>query len=668
MSISAEWFLAFVVDDTVPFDSVAHAVQDTELLGFTFSQRETEFAALRLLTKNKISGLSNWALGLLRPDQKKWAWFSWSLNGAEPRPLALLRLQGIPSDVFLSTVTLDFSARPSDFNEQKVVLNDSMRVAPYWLDWLVDEQKRENMDIILDTYAGAWYVDPVTHEVSLSDLLLGEDGTEVFQANEHAMDGLQMTLGETPLTSVTVDAELTWTQRAVGNVGIGFISSSYTLKADSYPKVGASMGDGWTVLSANVTQPFTFETKSVQSGKTIHIKWWDGDATSLTVNESHDKVRGPGINLPEILTNYSTSSSYSGDSPPKLTSWSVQTESSTGLVPLYDVTAAYVVGYDAKRPFTEHVTLTLQADVQPIVTLPGDDETMRIDGITSTDLSEPIDDVVPMGDPRRRSFTTQDNGMDTIRHMVLLARAQLRKRARAVEITFQPFLDRLEDLKLNRNVQLYDWRIPGGSAIGKIVAFTLTLTPPVGEGSGVSVGLECTIGCAVGNGGTVAAVGGEEEYVDDEYIDADQGYQQYDGQVLTFNDEVGITPPPFAPSDDGLDFISGFSSPNDPNLFDVPISYNLVASEQAGTISSNAAMWGFGGMPVSDFPPAGYDSWSEARQAAVEDRNQSMANLLSSIETEVTFKLKSMTKDFKTDVPITVTSLKIPQMINLGAT
>jgi hypothetical protein len=38
------------------------------------------------------------------------------------------------------------------------------------------------------------------------------------------------------------------------------------------------------------------------------------------------------------------------------------------------------------------------------------------------------------------------------------------------------------------------------------------------------------------------------------------------------------------------------------------------------------------------------------------------------METEVSFKLKSMSADFKTEVPITVTQLKIPQMINLGAT
>jgi len=670
MSVSAVWYLAWVDDDTVEFDPEVHNVQDTELLGFEFSQRESEFATLRLLTRNPISGSSNWALGLLGPGRKRWAWFSWSLNGAEPSPLALLRLIGIPTDVFKSTVTLDFSARPSDFNEQKVALNNTMRVLPYWDPAFVDEQKRENMDIILDTYAGVWYVDPVTHEMSLSDLLLGEGGTEVFQINEHAADGLQLTIGDPPLTSVTVDAEVLWTQRAVGSAGVGFISSSYTLKADSFPKVGASMGDGWKVLAANVAQSFTFETDSVQQQASYNLKWLDGDQSHYTINVSDGTVRGGGIPLASILTDMKQTITYaerdeSGE-PPELTGWNVSQNWSTGLVPLYDVTAGYSVGYDAKRPFTEHVTFTLTADVQPLVTLPGDDETMRIDGLNTADLSELIDGVPPIGDPRRRSYMVQARGEQSLQYLILLARAQLRKRARAVEISFAPFLTRLEDLKLNRNAQVYDWRIPGGNATGKIIAFTLELTPPVDDGA-ADVRLECTIGCAIGNGGTVVAEGGEEEYVADDYIDEDQDYQEYDGAILTFNDEVGFTPPPFAPSDDGLDFLTPLAEINDPAIFEVPISYSMVASEQYEILKEKIPGWGASGLSPG-IPPDDYDTWKDARQAMIEARSTAVANILAGIETEISFKLKSVTKDFKTEVPITVTSLKVPQMINLGAT
>jgi len=669
MSVSAVWYLAWVDDAAVAFDPAVHNVQDTELLGFTFAQREGEFATLRLLTRNPISGVSNWALGLLGPGRKRWAWFSWSLNGAEPSPLALLRLVGIPTDVFKATVTLDFSARPSDFNEQKAALNDALRVLPYWDPAFIDEQKRENADIILDTYAGVWYVDPVTHEISLSDLLLGEDGTEVFQIDEHAADGLQLTIGDPPLTSVTVDAEILWTQRAVGSIDMAFESSSFTLKGDAYPKVGASMGEGWKVVGATVDQPQTFETKTNQENFTLNITWWDGDKTTVTTNSSHDTVQGPGVPMGSILTDLNQSATYSkrdeDGNPPQLMSWSISQKWSTGLVPEYVVSAGYTVGYDAKRPFTEHVTFTLTADVQPLVTLPGDDETMRIDGLNTADLSELIDGVPPIGDPRRRSYIAQARGEESLQYLILLARAQLRKRARAVEISFAPFLTRLEDLKLNRNAQVFDWRIPGGNAIGKIIAVSLTLAPPSDEGE-VNVELECTIGCAIGNGGTVSAVGGEPEYVDDYYIDASEDYQQYDGAILTFDDEVGFTPPAFAPSDDGLDFLTPFG-PNDPSVFEVPIAYTMVADEQREDIVTEAANWVAAGVPIGDAPP-GYETWAEARQAMIADRDAAMSALLATMETEVSFKLKSMSADFKTEVPITVTQLKIPQMINLGAT
>jgi len=668
MSVSAVWYLAWVDDDAVAFDPAVHNVQDTELLGFTFSQREGEFATLRLLTRNPISGLSNWALGLLGPGRKRWAWFSWGLNGAAPSPLALLRLVGVPTDVFLATVTLDFSARPSDFNEQKAALNDALRVLPYWDPVFIDEQKRENMDIILDTYAGVWYVDPVTHEISLSDLLLGEDGAQVFQINEHAADGLQLTIGDPPLSSVTVDAEIAWTQRAVGSISMGFTSSSYTLKADAFPKVGASMGDGWKILGAAVSADQAFETKTVQTDYTLNIDWWDGQKTTSNIKKSHDSVVGPGLPLPPIITDSQQDATYSKPDSSghiELTSWSQSQTWSTGLIPRYVVSAGYTVGYDAKRPFTEHVTFVLTADVQPLATLPGDDETMRIDGLNTADLSEPIDGVPPIGDPRRRSYMTQARGEDSLQYLILLARAQLRKRARAVEISFAPFLTRLEDLKLNRSAQVFDWRIPGGNAIGKIISFSLTLTPPTDDDA-VNVGLECTIGCTIGNGGTVSAVGGEEEYVDDEYIDADQDYQQYDGAVLTFDDEVGFTPPLFAPNDDGMDFITPFGL-NDASVFEVPISIHSVANDQIEHLEPSAGTWAAPGLPIGP-PPGGFNTWQEARQAMVQDRNNMMKALLSNLETEISFKLKSMSADFSTEVPITVTQLKIPQMINLAAT
>lgn len=719
MSVSAVWYFAWVDVDTdgnpPAFDPEVHNVQDTELLAFTFSQHEAEFAALRLLTRNPISGVSNWALGLLGPERKRWAWFAWSLNGAEPSPLALVRLVGIPTDVFGATVTLDFSARPPDFNEQKAALNETMRVLPYWAPGFIDEQKRENMDIVLDTYAGVWYVDPVTHVTSLSDLLFGEDGTEVFNSNEHAESGLQFTLGDPPLTAVSVDAEMVWTQRAVGTIPMSLVSSSYTLNANALPHVGASLGDGWKVQSADITGDTEFETKNDHQSFTININWPDGGKMTSTESWSSDYIVrrtksaiAPDASEPEsgfwgafpplhppqlpgpilgdgrggawagggsIITDYKQHSSYSerdesGD-PPQLTSWGVSVSWTTNFIPNSNLEADYLVGYDVERPFTEHVTFTMKADVQRITTDPDEDEVMRLDGLHTADLSDPIDGVPPIGDPRRRSFVTQDIGLDYIRYLLLLARAQLRKRSRAVEISFSPFLTRLADLKLNRNAQVFDWRIPGGNAIGKIIAFTLTLTPPQDDGE-ASINLECTIGCAIGNGGTVSVEGGEEEYVDDEYIDQSEDYQQYIGAILTFNDEMGFTPPLFEPDDDGLDFITPFGS-NDPSIFAVPIAINNPASVQSLIVDEAVAAWP-GAPGVGTDPEDGTDSgtddgptWQEQREQMVLDQAAALADMLAENETEISFKLKSTREEFRTEVPIIVTVCKIPQMINLGA-
>ena len=48
-----------------------------------------------------------------------------------------------------------------------------------------------------------------------------------------------------------------------------------------------------------------------------------------------------------------------------------------------------MAGYTAERQCTERVSLSLFADVQPILTDPEDGEALRIDDIRSVNLSDP---------------------------------------------------------------------------------------------------------------------------------------------------------------------------------------------------------------------------------------------------------------------------------------
>ena len=99
---------------------------------------------------------------------------------------------------------------------------------------------------------------------------------------------------------------------------------------------------------------------------------------------------------------------------------------------------------------------------------------------------------------------------------------------------------------------VYDQRIYGGVAEGKIIKYTMH-----GDGQGKLLG-HVEIGVPVGLGGSQFPIGGTPSYVDAGYVNL--GYQIYDGQVnANPENDFSYTPPAFQAFDDGLSFpLQGF--------------------------------------------------------------------------------------------------------------
>jgi hypothetical protein len=146
-----------------------------------------------------------------------------------------------------------------------------------------------------------------------------------------------------------------------------------------------------------------------------------------------------------------------------------------------------------------------------------------------------------------RCYFPTDRGRWSVEHLICRARARLRLRARAVKLSWECPFDLAIGLSCRMNAALHDPRLPGGIAVGKVTSYKLS-----GDGDGRFVG-KVEIGCPVGLGGTVAAIAGDPEWVDDDYVDPD--YQVHDGErVVLPADDIGYTPPVFAAFDDGLSF------------------------------------------------------------------------------------------------------------------
>jgi hypothetical protein len=678
-------YFAWINADEVVF-LPGHMRWDESIFSFALKQDEGDPASLTAVVRRPRNEDGN-AIGLLGPGRKIWCWFAFDCGGGNLITFRG-RLIGIPTSIFEELVTLEFIARPFDVKEQKEALAETLRVLPYYDPVMIDVDRRKDPEVVLEGYTAIWHYPRDTHVLEISDEILGEDGTVVFDGESEPgkvmWDGLGLTLETGPLARVDVKAEFTWTQLARGQVDLSrYITgnwpneaeaeagrntiTSFTLKADSWPKAGAGLGDGWTTASATARDVYSLEVTSTTEGSTLKIKWPDdgggiGSAatTETTVTETKSfALVGPGsighpvgINKDDIKVTHSTGrqSPFGFGQMSYISGVSRNIAGSATVIPLYHSEVMLVAEYAANRACTEQVTFSLIADVQSIMTDPEDGEALTVDDLRSVNLSEPLDPEIgtasgiPIEDPRRRSYIATERGNRSLEYCIAIARAHLMKRARAVEIRFAPKLARMHEITLRKNVSLVEPRV--GEAFGKVIGYSLEL-----DGNDGEIKCEVKIGCTIGRGGSVVASPGTPVYCDEEYVGAD--YQQYPDMVVTaFDSSVGYSPPQSDPNDDGVEFLSTLT-PDD-------VMHTHLVVENPPAVQRQHISGGFQAIAGQSFAT----SSAEDRKKTYSDL---VTNALKEHETKARFKLKSMTREFETPYEIQVTDLKIPTGYDLEA-
>jgi len=650
-------YFAWIDASETTFDA-EHMRWDESVFSFELKQEEGNPASLTAIVRrprNEAGG----AIGLLGPGRKIWVWFALDCGPALIKFRG--RLVGIPTSIFEELVTLEFVARPLDVVAQKAALADTLRVLPFYDEAVIDKKRRDDPEVVLEGYTKIWHYDRETHVLTVSDEITGEDGLVEFDgASEDGKvlwDGLGLTLTSGPLSRVDINAEFTWTQQARGTVDLtNYLISHWpgsergeipTLNAADWPKHGTGLGDGWEVAEATAvdlvnTTPVTYArsgslTSVEYDGSTAKVEW----STSNTSVGVSPTIVGGGITTDTFSAifdvddtgSFSTSRNYA-------TSYSA--------LVIQSIKATLVASYVAERQCTEQVSLTLFADVQPILTDPEDGEALRIDDIRSINLSEVIDGAPPIiDDPRRRSYIATERGNRSVEYLIALARTNLMKRARAVEITFAPKLSRMPEITLRKSAFLAEPRV--GEAVGKIVGYSIAL-----DGSDGRVNCEVRIGCTIGRGGVATATEGTPAYCSTDYVGFD--YQRFVERTIlvdAFEDSsVGYQPPDASPNDDGIDFLSALRAED-------VIEVGLVVEH--------------GPEPEEDEmpPPNSVDVTN-----ATDDEKQNIfashdewvrQTIMPQYETRAKFKLKSMTREFSTDYEIQVTDLKVPTGYDLEA-
>lgn len=384
----SKFYFAWVDASETTFGEEHYRV-DEDIQSFEFVHDEGAVATLSIAIKNP-------RVGPLAPGRKLWAWLAWDDGSATITPIGFFQLVGIPTSVSGEVVTYLFVAQPEDFSRQKQLVAESLKQLPEYDPIFIDAALRDDPDTVLEGYSSMWHIDRITHEVSTSDILVGEDGVVEFMEDEVPYDSVDPRLSKPPLLSVAIDSTVPFTQRDNGSIAMGnkhFFSYGGEAIFSGWPKAEASVGSGWIVDSSSVDDVDGIKdamtaswSGSYESKAKEHV---NGDVVS--VNWSVTKPIIPETALTTLLTDKRVVGVMDPFSDPQLNIQASVNQTSIW-VPLWHISASMAVRYEAARSRTERVRFTLSADVQPVLTHP--DTAPKIVQISGADVALPIFDVL----------------------------------------------------------------------------------------------------------------------------------------------------------------------------------------------------------------------------------------------------------------------------------
>jgi hypothetical protein len=392
MPVAGPFFFAWV-DQGAAFDPTVHNVMDEYVFSVRRVLAEGQKPVLMLQIRNPH-------IGLLNVTRKSWAYFSWdSGSTAGIVPLFYGRLVGVPSDIFGEVIEIQFIAWPVDYQKQVQALAESLKSAPFD-PIFVDVAKADDPDTVLEVYSSNWHVDAVTHVVTASDILLGEDGNVDVSADDAFYDSMSMRRLQAPLTAIQVDASVSWRQTARGFVDIGnkvFDSYSWDGIYSEWPKPLSPLGAGWSVQYSIAVDVYGTNSALVAqtAGSYQNTARFHSNGDTLALNWSYSVPNLRGGYLSYNLTEKSQSGvvdpfavDENGDPAPLNIPGS--SDITTIYCPLGRVSTSLVLRYDADRQRTERVIFRLTSDLQAVILDPLVSEDSELITLTGRDVGVPL--------------------------------------------------------------------------------------------------------------------------------------------------------------------------------------------------------------------------------------------------------------------------------------
>jgi hypothetical protein len=419
-------YFAWVQPTETTFNPAVHNRWDVNLLSANLEHDEGQIPTLTVVIPNPKTGLLN-------PGRLVWAWYAVSIDGGTPQPVFFGRVVGLPTDIAPESMVIEvkFIARPQNYIPAKQLAVEPYRVFPYYDPVFIEPMKRDDPDTILEAVSGLVHVDRVTQAVTISDVLIGEDGTVDFTGVGDALyDSLKMHIDQSPLVAVNVKANVKWRQQFIGFFDVAY-GSLETFTGEGliaeWPHTGQNLGGGYTVsvgFAANLSGALDMIQTAGNYG--YHYTWQNtmkehhtGDTMSIDLQYSIPQLGGPIPNASgALMGNFASGlpgvggvityvyrkknqigyiipfiegvGPYDSAGNPDPVNLPAMNEMAWIEVPSWAEVYAMSLQYQADRQRTERIEFTLSSDVQPTLVDPLVTEDTENITLSGADVSLPI--------------------------------------------------------------------------------------------------------------------------------------------------------------------------------------------------------------------------------------------------------------------------------------
>lgn len=423
-----QFFFAYVDGSQTMFDPATMCVVDDTIFSVERHWDEAQIPFLLVTILNPRVGL------LARNGGNNWAWWSYQpSSGSGVIPLFFGVLESVPDDLEDELITLKFIARSPNYIQLKQALAETLKQRPYWDPVTLDGKYRDQLEAILEGWSVLPCVDPVTLEVSASDVLIGEDGVITFDGTAWYDNFHYDNTGAAPLTNVQVRINVHWTQRFIGYVALPSAQSpgtagsyqpplifnpyggevipepsstsnlpvtsvaSYTGETfmNTWPKPGAQLGGGWRCEYSFVDDIYKVGLTPTVNASSIYtadpnLPKINCNPESITSSSSFPALLSPNP-ITGVLTEQITSGLCQPQHNPPINS--PASAKVTGvIVPEWFLACQCLFRYDAQRIFTETTIFDVIANVQKIELSPTVEQHTETITIDCVDVSQPLID------------------------------------------------------------------------------------------------------------------------------------------------------------------------------------------------------------------------------------------------------------------------------------